>query len=86
MAVKITNFDAHKDYHYFSSYYGFIDDENDFFIMGSSKTVIMITDDAFSEYDTTDYATIEEFLRYEFGTNLVKPLKKDDFDIEIKIK
>lgn len=86
MAVKITNFNANKNYHHFASYYAFIDDENDFFIVGQGKTVIMITDECFSEYDYHDYATIEEFLQYEFGTSLVKPLKKDDFDIEITVK
>lgn len=86
MAIKITGIKEENHYHFFREYYAFIDSENDFFIIGRDKTVIMMTSDSFSEYDYSDYSNIENFLNYEFGTSLLKALKKDDFDIEVTIK
>lgn len=86
MAIKITGIKDGNPTHSFREYYAFVDSENDFFIIGRDKTVIMMTSDNFLEYDYSDYSNIESFLNYEFGTTLLKVLKMNDFDIEVTIK
>ena len=85
--IKITGIDKkEKCYHSFGEYYAFIDDQDDFFIVGRDDTVIMLTSDTFMQYNYSDCDTIETFCSNELGTKLVKGFDMEDFDIEIKIK
>lgn len=85
--IKITGINKEgKCDHSFEEYYAFIDDEDDFFIIGQYDTVIMLTSDTFAQYNYSDYTTIENFCSHELGTKLVKAFTMEDFDIEVKIK
>ena len=85
--IKITKPNKEEEYaHSFEDYYAFIDDADNFAIIGTDDTVIILTSDVFAQYNYSDYITIEGFCSNMLGTKLVKAFDIDDFDIEIKIK
>ena len=85
--IKITNTNEEKKgEHSFGDYYAFVDDQDDFFIIGRDDTVIMLTSDTFEQFNYSGYATIEDFCSDTLDSKLVKAFGIDDFDIEVKIK
>lgn len=76
-----------KDLHPIAECFCFIDDDNDVFIVGDENIITNISSPMFTQYHAREYETIEEFLRIEYDTQLVKVLKKlNQFDIEIIVK
>lgn len=76
-----------KELHPIADCFCFIDDDNDVFIVGDEDVITNISSPMFTQYKAKEYETIEEFLRIEYDTQLVKVLKKlNQFDIEIIIK
>ena len=87
MTVKIEGIEGiEKTTHRFVDSYGFIDTDRDFFVVGGQDTVIHMTN-SFNEYYQSDYDSIEDFLKAEFGTALLKSFEsRDEFDITITLK
>jgi hypothetical protein len=76
-----------KELHPIADCFCFIDDDNDVFIVGDENIITNISSPMFTQYQARGYETIEEFLRIEYDTQLVKVLKKlNQFDIEIIVK
>ena len=76
-----------KELHPIAECFCFIDDDNDVFIVGDEDVITNISSPMFTQYHAREYETIEEFLRIEYDTQLVKVLKKlNQFDIEIIVK
>ena len=76
-----------KELHPIADCFCFIDDDNDVFIVGDEDVITNISSPMFTQYKAREYETIEEFLRIEYDTQLVKVLKKlNQFDIEIIVK
>ena len=73
--------------HQIADCFCFIDDDDNVFIVGDENVITNISSPMFTQYHTREYESIEEFLRIEYSTQLVKVLKKlNQFDIEIIIK
>lgn len=87
MAIKIEGLEKiEKTTHRFEDSYGFIDSDEDFYIVSGQNTIISMAN-CFNEYNQSDYDNIEDFLRLEFGTTLLKSFEsKYEFDITITIK
>ena len=87
MAIKIEGLNKIKERnHHFRDSYGFIDSDNDFFVVGGQEAIIRMAS-CFEEYRQDDYEDIETFLEVEFGTTLLKSFEsKDSFDLTLTIK
>lgn len=69
-----------------SNSFVFIDSDENVFIVGDDDTIINISSPTFAQYQGEEYKSIEEFLRIEFDTQLIKILNNlSQFDIEIII-
>lgn len=76
-----------KELHQIAECFCFIDDDNNVFIVGDEDVITNISSPMFTQYHAREYETIEEFLRIEYDTQLIKVLKKlNQFDIEIIVK
>ena len=87
MTVKIEGIEnLERTSHHFIDSYGFIDSDRDFYVVGGQDTIIQMTN-GFNEYYQSDYDSIEDFLRREVGTTLLKSFEsRDEFDIIITLK
>ena len=75
-----------KEEHPIYEYYGFIDSDGDFFLITESDVIVHMTDH-FPVFNLgNEYCSIEEFLEYAMGTELVHTYKKNDFDILVDLK
>ena len=87
MTVKIEGIESiERTSHRFEDSYGFIDSDRDFYVVGGQDTIIRMTN-GFTEFYQSDYDSIEEFLRIEVGTTLLKSFEsRDEFDITVTLK
>lgn len=67
--------------------FGFIDSNNNVFLVGDEGAILDISSPDFLQYKASGYDSIEEFLCTNYNTQLVKVLEKlTQFDIEVIIK
>ena len=87
MSTIVKGLETKKESNSISNSFVFIDSDYNVFIVGDEDTIIDISSPTFIQYKGENYESIEEFLRIDYGTQLVKVLKKlNQFDIEIIVK
>ena len=75
-----------KEEHSIYEYYGFLDSDGDFFLITESDIIVHMTEHFPAFNLENEHCSIEEFLEREFGTELVRAYKKNDFDILVDLK
>ena len=70
MSIKVNNINEQKEIHvhYIKDYIGFLDSDNDFYLIdGETLEIVHIHSSGCNVHHTNDYDTIEDFLAVEFG-------------------
>ena len=88
MSVTIKNKPSieEKEKHQICEYFGFIDSEERFFLITDDDTIVLMNEDFQSYNCEGEFNLIENFLKCEFDTVLIRAYKRDDFDVTIEIK
>ena len=72
MSIKVNNINKQKEIrkHCIKDYIGFLDSDNDFYLIDNEMyEIVRINSSGCSVYRTDDCDTIEDFLEGEFGWN-----------------
>ena len=70
MSIKVNNINEQKEIrkHYIKDYVGFLDSDNDFYLIDDETfEIVRIRSSGCGVYRTDGYDTIEDFLAVEFG-------------------
>jgi hypothetical protein len=70
MSIKVNNINKQKEIlkHYIRDYIGFLDSDNDFYLIdGETYEIVHLHGSGVNVHCTKDYDTIEDFLAVEFG-------------------
>ena len=70
MSIKVNNINEQKEIrkHYINDYIGFLDFDNDFYLIDDeTHEIVRIHNSGCGVYHTDNYDTIEDFLVGEFG-------------------
>lgn len=89
MSIKVNNINKEKEIHkhYIKDYMGFLDSDNDFYLIdGETLEIVHIHDSGCNVHCTNNYDTIEDFLAVEFGYDCeLQKVFIDNADYEIII-
>ena len=72
MSIKVNNINKQKEIlkHYIRDYIGFLDSDNDFYLIdGETLEIVHIHSSGCNVHSTDEYDTIEDFLAVEFGND-----------------
>lgn len=90
MSVIIKNkpISQDREEHLIYDYHGFIDSNEDFFLITESGVIVSMTENfpTYNDEEYNQYSSIENFLASEFDTRLVRVYEQNNFDILIDLK